>query len=306
MSNIAYIFPGQGAQYVGMGEDLYHRYSQAREVFEQASSILDFDLTKLIFQGPPEELTKTDNCQVAIFTVSAACLSVLRQEQPEVNAKYTAGLSLGEYTALVTAGALEFEQALKLVRKRAQYMDEAAQQNPGGMVSLIGLEKDKVGDICAEANVEIANLNCPGQIVISGSLAALERAKELAQTQGAKRIITLKVSGAFHSSLMKGASVKLAEALEGVEIRPPKISVVSNVTAGQEGTAEEIKDNLIRQLVSPTLWEDSVRFISKQGIKNFLEIGPGKVLKGLLRRIDPQLEVNNIEKVQDLEQLKKE
>ncbi len=301
MVNVAYIFPGQGAQYVGMGEDFYCRCPQSKEVFERANNVLDFDLTGLIFKGPVEELTKTINCQVTVFVVSVAFLKALQAHKPDISVRYTAGLSLGEYTALVAAGAVGFEEALKLVRKRAEYMDEAAQQNPGAMLSLLGLPLARVKKICEETKVEIANLNCPGQIVISGQLAALEKAGELAQASGARRVIPLKVSGAFHSSLMAPAAQKLAKALKEAEFHQPKIPVISNVTAAEESTPQEIKDNLARQVASGTRWEDSINFISSCGIRKFIEIGPGKVLKGLLRKIDPQLTVYNIETVEDLE-----
>lgn len=306
MSKVAYIFPGQGAQYVGMGEDFYHRYPRAKAVFDEANSILDFDLSKLIFQGPIEELTRTLNSQVAIFTVSVACLKVLEAEHPPFSVSYTAGLSLGEYTALVAAGAFSFAEGLKLVRNRAEYMEEASLKNPGGMISLIGLPLDTVEDISQRAKVEVANLNCPGQVVISGSLSALEKAKQEAEARGVKKVIPLKVGGAFHSSLMAPASQRLIRALEEMEICPPKISVVSNVTAKVENSSQEIKDNLARQIVSRTLWEESVRFIGSSGIKTFLELGPGKVLKGLLRKIDPQLKVYNIGTVEELEKFKQE
>ncbi len=301
MTKVAYIFPGQGAQYVGMGKDFYQRYSQAKAIFEQANSILDFDLTKLIFQGPIEELSKTINSQVAIFTVSVACLKALEAGHPPFSVSYTAGLSLGEYAALVAAGAFSFAEGLKLVKNRAQYMEQASCANPGGMLSVIGLPLEIVEEISQGAKVEVANLNCPGQIVISGSLPALEKAKEEAEARGAKKVVPLKVGGAFHSSLMAPAAQRLVAALEEVEIRSPKLAVVSNVTAKGESSPQEIKDSLARQVVSRTLWEESVKFIGSEGIKCFLELGPGKVLKGLLRRIDPQLTVYNIGTVEELE-----
>jgi [acyl-carrier-protein] S-malonyltransferase len=301
MLKVAYLFPGQGAQYVGMGEDFYRESPQAKEVFERANSVLDFDLASLIFKGPLEELTKTVNCQLATFTASVACFRALQACELKINVKYTAGLSLGEYTALLAAGVLDFEQTLKLVKSRAQYMEEAAWLNPGGMLSLIGLPLNSVEKICEKAEVEIANQNCPGQIVISGKFGALEKAKEQAENLGAKRVIPLKVSGAFHSSLMAAVSEKLAKTLKEVEIRQPQVPVVSNVTARPENNPEEIKDNLARQVASGTRWEESINFISSCGIKNFLEIGPGRVLKGLMRRIDPELKVYNIGTVEDLE-----
>lgn len=306
MLNFAYLFPGQGAQYVGMGEDFYRESPQAKEIFERANNVLGFDLLKLIFKGPLDQLTRTVNCQVAVFTVSVACFRALQACELGIDAKYAAGLSLGEYTALVAAGVLNFEQALKLVRSRADYMEEAAQMNPGGMLSLIGLSLNSVEEICNKTKVEIANQNCPGQIVISGKPNALEKAKEEAEKLGAKRVISLKVSGAFHSSLMAPASEKLAKNLEKVQLRQPKITVVSNVTARPENNSQEIKDNLARQVASGTRWEDSINFISSSGIRKFIEIGPGKVLKGLLRRINPELKIYNIETVGDLESLRKE
>jgi len=306
MVKVAYIFPGQGAQYVGMGQDFYSRLPEAKEVFECADKILGFKLSDIIFKGPLEELTRTINCQVAVFTVSIACLRALQAQGLKTDLKFTAGLSLGEYAALVAAEALSFKEAVKLVRDRGLYMEQAAQENPGGMVSVIGLALHAVERICAEAKTEVANLNCPGQIVISGALAALEEAKEKSLAAGAKKVIPLKVAGAFHSSLMAQAKQKLAQTLEETVISPPKLPVISNVTAKEESAPAEIKDNLARQLVSRTLWEDSINFISSSGIGGFIEIGPGKVLKGLARKIDSGLKVYNIGTVEELEGFRKE
>lgn len=306
MTNLAYIFPGQGAQYVGMGEDFYHQYPQSRQVFEQANQILNFDLTALIFNGPFEQLTRTAYCQVAIFTVSIAYLQAWESEFPQQPASVTAGLSLGEYAALVAAGAISFEDGLRLVQIRAQYMEEASQKKPGGMVSVLGLSLEAVEALTRQTQTEVANLNSPGQIVISGSAQALEQAKEKAHALGAKKTIVLNVGGAFHSSFMEPARQELVKALEKTEIRPPRIPVISNVTAQEARSVQEIRENLARQVVARTLWEDSVRKISASGIQDFLEIGPGKVLKGLLRKIDPALRVYTIETVQDLASLKGE
>ncbi len=306
MLNVAYIFPGQGAQYVGMGEELYRNCASAREVFERANSILSFNLSGMIFKGPLAELTKTANCQLAIFTVSLASLRAWGEVQPPVTVKFTAGLSLGEYTALVAAGALSFEDGLKLVQKRAQYMQEASLQHPGGMLCLLGLPLTTVEDICAQTKAEVANLNCPGQIVISGELSGLEKAKQLAENLGAKKVVPLKVGGAFHSSLMAEAKQRLTRALEEVQIHPVKMPVVSNVTAKEESEPEEIKDNLARQIAGRIRWEDSINFISSCGIRRFIEIGPGKVLKGLLRKIDSGLQVYNIESIADVQRSKEE
>lgn len=301
MLNVAYLFPGQGAQYIGMGRDFYQSSPQAKKVLALADSALGFSLTELIFKGPEEELAKTINCQVAIFTVSIAVLRVLEARQPKISLSYTAGLSLGEYTALVAAGAIDFEQGLKLVHQRARYMEEAAGENPGGMLSLIGLSLPQVQDICATAGVEIANLNCPGQIVVSGRKAGLEKAGTLARTAGARGVIPLKVNGAFHSSLMGPAKQRLSQDLLAAPISSPRVPVISNVTAEEETTPSQIKENLARQICARTRWEDSVKYISAKGVRVFLEIGPGKVLKGLLGRIDPELQVYNIGTIEELE-----
>ena len=301
MLDVAYIFPGQGAQYVGMGLDFYNQYPQAKEVFERANSTLGFDLTKLIFNGPSDDLIRTDNCQVAIFVTSLAYFFALSAQDIDFNVKFAAGLSLGEYTALVAAGALSFEQGLKLVRKRGQYMDQAAQDNPGGMLSVIGLSVEAVENICCQTKTEIANLNCPGQVVISGTLGALEEAKILAAKNGARKSIPLQVGGAFHCSLMSSAAQKLHQDLEDITISVPRIDVVNNVKATVEKNPQAIKDNLAQQVAHRTRWEDSIGLISAAGIKHFLEIGPGKILKGLLRKIDPELSVYNIGTTEELE-----
>lgn len=305
MLDVAYIFPGQGAQYVGMGLDFYNQYPQAKEVFERANSTLGFNLTKLIFNGPADDLIRTDNCQVAIFVTSLAYFFTLSAQDISFNVKFSAGLSLGEYTALVAAEALSFEEGLRLVRKRGQYMDQAAQDNPGGMLSIIGLSVEVVENICRQTKTEIANLNCPGQVVISGSLKALEEAKVLAVKSGARKSIPLQVGGAFHCSLMGSAAQKLHQDLMEIKINAPKIDVVNNVKATVEKNPQAIKDNLAEQVAHRTRWEDSISLISAAGVKHFLEIGPGKVLKGLLRKIDPELSVYNIGTVQELEELEK-
>lgn len=300
MINAAYIFPGQGAQYTGMGKDFYAKIPQARAIFEQADQILGFELSQLMFAGPIEQLTQTVHCQVAIFTASIAYLNTLQAKNLPLTITYTAGLSLGEYSALVASGTLSFPEGLKLVRARAEFMEEAAHLNPGGMLCLIGLSQETARQICRQTQAEIANLNCPGQIVVSGTPEALEKTKEKANEQNVKRVIPLQVSGAFHSSLMMPAAQKLTLLLENTRIQSPKIPIVSNVTAGEESLPQKIKDNLAKQVVMPTRWEDTIRFISAQGTKTFIEIGPGKVLAGLLRKIDPQLKVYNIETVEDL------
>lgn len=294
MVDAAYIFPGQGAQYVGMGKELYESSPEAKEVFDKAGEILKFDLTKLCFEGPEEELTLTSNSQVAILVHSLAALKALEQKPVrEYEPKFALGLSLGEYTALVASGCLTFEDGVRLVRKRGQFMEKASIKNPGTMACIIGIELAEVEKLTKGFGCEIANLNCPGQVVISGSSSSVELAASMARDKGAKRAIMLEVSGAFHSSLMDPAREKLEKEISSVTFNPPNFPVISNVTARAAANPEEIKENLIKQVNSKTLWEDSVKYVASQGIKTYLEIGPGTVLKGLLRRIDKTLNVIN-------------
>lgn len=294
MVEVAYIFPGQGAQYIGMGKALYDEYEIAAKTFKQANRILGFDLARLCFEGPAEELVKTENCQVAILVASVAALRVHLTQKSEFIPEVALGLSLGEYTALVAAEALTFSDAVRIVRLRGQYMEEAGRENPGKMASILGLDLKDVEGICEESGTEVANINCPGQVVVSGRIEAVDKAAELASGKGAKRVIMLDVSGAFHSSLMANTSHKLATVLKGVLILPPKISVVSNVSAYSQDDPTQIKENLIDQVSTATRWEESIRHVAERGITTFLEIGPGTVLKGLLHRIDPNLICHNI------------
>ncbi|MCM8778602.1 MAG: ACP S-malonyltransferase [Candidatus Omnitrophica bacterium] len=297
---IAFVFPGQGAQYVGMGKDVYESFRDVRLLFEKAEGVLKFDLKKLCFEGPAEKLKLTSLAQPAILVVSLSVLEALKILAPDISPQVVAGLSLGEYSALAFAGAIGFEDAVRLVYKRGEFMEEASRLHPGGMVSLLGLNYETVENICRESRAEIANLNCPGQIVISGTQEALEKAVNLAKEKGVKKAIYLEVSGPFHSSLMSSASKKLLVELNRIEIRTPRVPVVSNVTAYFENTPREIHTNLVNQINHPTRWEESVRFMVDGGVTLFLEIGPGKVLSGLIRRIDSSLEVYNIETVQDI------
>lgn len=299
---VSYLFAGQGSQYIGMGKDLYESFPESRLVFDKADKVLKIALSKLCFEGPREELTRTQNCQPAILTMSIAAWeafkSVVRPQTSDL--RYAAGLSLGEYSALVAAGAISFEDAVYLVRRRGQFMEEEALKHPGKMLSVIGLDSAAIKQICADTKTEIANMNCPGQIVIAGDIREIEQAQALAKERGAKMAVMLEVSGAFHSSFMKEASLKLAKELDKIKIDKPKTPVISNVTAKPVGSAGEVKDNLIKQVSSPVLWEDSMRFILSKGIMNFIEFGPGKVLKGLMRRIDVNAQVINIEKKEDI------
>ena len=290
-----FLFPGQGAQYVGMGKSLCERFPAARAVFERANGLLGFDLAKICFDGPESELTRTDISQPAILTCSIATLAALGN--PPCHA--TAGLSLGEYTALVCAGAIGFDSALPLVCDRGRYMQQASQERPGTMASIIALGRAKVDQAVAEASqagiVAVANLNCPGQIVISGEVQAVDKACEIAKAMGAKMAIKLNVAGAFHSPLMEPARTKLEARLKSVPILPPRFTVVSNVTGRPVDTPEQIRDTLARQVTSPVLWEESMRYLSGLGISEFCEIGPGKVLAGLMKRINPAATVKNVD-----------
>lgn len=298
----AFIFPGQGAQFVGMGKDLYQASLKVKEIFDKADSILGFSLSKLCFEGPQEELTQTINCQPAILTTSFALFELFRETKPfnTIIPKYAAGLSLGEYSALLSAGVLGFEDSLLLVRKRAELMEEEAKINPGKMAAVIGLDRQVLKDIALESKVEIANLNCPGQVVISGNRETVEKAKELACNKGAKRVIDLEVSGAFHCSLMRSAADKFAKLLKDITFKSFRFPVISNVSAKPYSGTQDISDKLIKQIYSPVLWEDEVRFMASQGVKIFYEIGPGTILKGLLRKIDVSLEVKSIGSLNDM------
>lgn len=297
---VAYLFAGQGSQYVGMGKDLYETFPESKAVFDEADEALGFSISKLCFEGPSVELTRTNNCQPAIFTVTIAALEAYKTRTKEEGA-YAAGLSLGEYSALVAAGALNFMDAVYLLRKRGEFMEEEALNKPGKMLSVIGLDLETVKKVCAQSNTEIANINSPGQIVISGGVLEIGQAKKIAEDSGAKMTILLEVSGAFHSSFMQGASTKLARELDKIKVSIPKIPVISNVDAKPVTSAEQIKQNLVRQVASSVLWEDSMKFILSQGVSNFIEFGPGKVLKGLMRRIDPNATVVNIDKKEDIQ-----
>ena len=305
---VAYLFPGQGAQYVGMGRELYDGCAESRNIFDEAERILpDAGIKRLCFKGPIEELTQTANSQVCILVASIAALralgSELRTPNSELNVVACAGLSLGELTSLVAAGSIAFPDAVRLVRRRGELMEEASLKNPGSMASIIGLSFKDLEPICKESGAEIANLNCPGQIVISGKKECVDKAMLLATEKGARKAMPLKVSGGFHSSLMKEAAGLFKAELDKVKFSSPQIGVVSNVTAEYEKSPDEIKINLVKQLFSPVRWEESIRRIANQGVDVFYEIGPGKVLKGLLRRIDANLKVHNIEKLEDINTL---
>ncbi len=290
MTKTAFLFPGQGAQHVGMGKTIVEKIPAAAALYDQAADILGFDLAKLCFEGPKEELDATNISQPALFVSSLAALEMVKAEQPELleNVAMTAGLSLGEYTSLVFAGAMSFGDGLKVVKRRGVAMQAAAEATPSGMASILLLDKEKVQAICDEASavgqLTIANYLCPGNLVVSGSKAAVAKAVELAEPAGG-RAIELAVAGAFHTDIMKPADEQVGEVLATAEVSSPKIPVVSNVDAKTHADPAEIKDLLVRQVVNPVHWEDSIRLMLDEGIEEFYEIGPGKVLKGLLKRI---------------------
>jgi [acyl-carrier-protein] S-malonyltransferase len=300
LTRIAFLFPGQGAQSVGMGRQAAESVPGARRLYDRAAEVLGYDLAKLCFEGPADELDSTIYSQPALFVTSLAALEQLRQEQPDVvlSCEAAAGLSLGEYTALVFAGALEFEAGLQLVQERGAAMQDAADATPSGMVSILGLERSQVESLCERAAygeiLQIANYLCPGNIVISGTVAACQRAADLAPAAGAMKAIPLAVAGAFHTPIMQSAVDRLAAALNDVRLSKPDIPVVSNVDALPHDDPEEIRQILIRQVVAPVRWEESMRYLLEQGFDQFHEIGPGRVLRGLIKRIDRKVACHGV------------
>lgn len=295
MNKLAFIFPGQGAQYVGMGKDLYNNFKEARNIFDEADKALNEKISKICFEGPEEKLQETVNTQPAILTHSMTCFSILKAHGiiPDI----VAGLSIGEYSALVAAESIKFEQAVPLVQKRGRFMQEAVPLGEGSMAAILGLTKEEVLEICNTASkegiVEAANFNCPGQIVIAGEAKAVSAAIELAKEKGAKKAIPLSVSAPFHCSLMKPAAEKLSVELEKVDIANPKIPVVANVNAEIVSSSNAIKEFLIRQVYSPVFWEDCVKKMMDFGADVFVEVGPGKALSGFVKKISKDVTVLN-------------
>ena len=302
MSGVVFLFPGQGSQYAGMGRELADSFPVARRVFEEADRALGFSISQLCFSGPDEALKLTENTQPAILTVSVAAYHVL--EQNGVRPDYVAGHSLGEYSALVAAGALKFADAVRLVRKRGQYMQEAVPRGEGAMAAILGMRPGQVAEICRKATdgkVMPANLNSPEQTVISGDAAAVKSAVENASAAGAKRAVMLPVSAPFHSELMRPAQERLKEDLGATELSSLRIPLVTNVDAGTITSAAEAREALIRQVTLSVRWEESIRELIEQGATTFVEVGPGRVLSGLLRQIDRSVHSLNVEDMKSLQ-----
>ncbi|NLJ76695.1 MAG: ACP S-malonyltransferase [Peptococcaceae bacterium] len=304
--NIAYVFPGQGSQYVGMGKELCREYPEAAVIYKKADEALGFPLSRLCFEGPREELNLTANTQPAVLTTSLACLKVLKSVT-ELVPSAVAGHSLGEYTALVAAGSLMFGDAVRLVHKRGQYMQQAVPVGEGGMAAVLGLSGKQVIKACWEASaagvIEAVNLNCPGQVVVAGDTAGLKAVEPLLKEAGARRIVPLSVSAPFHSSLMVPAGRKLAHDLGQVVVADPQIPVVANVSADLVHTGQEVSESLVKQVSSPVRWEESVLKMISLGVDTFIEVGPGKVLSGLVKKINRKVTVLNFADSSSLEKI---
>jgi [acyl-carrier-protein] S-malonyltransferase len=301
MAKTALLFAGQGAQTVGMGRDLAGQFPAAKSWFERANTTLGYDLAHICFEGPEAELTKTEHAQPGIFLVGWIAFELLREKVPRLEFQATAGLSLGEFTALAAAGAISFEDGLKVVRERGRFMQEACETTQGGMAAIIGLDESATREVCAHSGAYLANLNCPGQIVISGPSDKLQQACELAKARGAKRALPLAVNGAYHSPLMSSAQSKLDAALKTFQIVEPKVPVVSNVTARPHAAPAEVRSRLVEQVTASVRWEDSMRYLLSQGFTRFIELGPGTALTGFMKRIDKNVQMLNVADVPSLE-----
>ncbi|MBI4744886.1 MAG: ACP S-malonyltransferase [Actinobacteria bacterium] len=304
MVKTAFVFPGQGSQYVGMGFDLVKNFSEADRIFKKADDILGRSISSLCFNGPLEDLSLTNNLQPAIFTLSCAYLTLIEKF---IKPDFVAGHSLGEYTAVAASGALDFSETLKLLQVRANAMAEAASEKPGAMLAVLGLNVEKLKDVISpyqnDGVIEIANYNCPGQIVLSGEIEMISRMEDALKSAGVRKTVRLPVSGGFHSPLMSSARKKFADYIEKISFQDVKIPLVSNYTARPAIKGEEIKENLIKQIDAPVLWEDSVLFMIGNNVKMFVEAGPGKVLKGLLKRISQEVKAISVEDFSSIDEL---
>jgi [acyl-carrier-protein] S-malonyltransferase len=310
MGKIAFVFPGQGSQFVGMGKDLYDNFSEIRNLYEEANDAVGFSLSNLCFYGPEEQLRQTCNTQPALLATSIAILKSMQLMNVDVQADFAAGHSLGEYTAIVAAGGLTYQSAISLVHKRGQYMEQAAANGIGKMSAVLGIDRSILEKICNDISennsfVQLANMNCPGQIIISGHKEAVDKAGEMAKELGAKRVIALDVSGPFHSKLMQPAKEDLRYAIDGANFIDINIPIISNANAQAVTNAEYIKQLLLEQLTSAVLWEDSINYLINQGVDTFIEIGPGKVLSGLIKKIDRNSITHNVYNLDSLTSLQK-
>ena len=289
MTKVAYLLPGQGAQAVGMGKAFYDRFKASREIYQQANHALGFDVTALCFEGPQEELTKTEKCQPALFVTSMAAYAAFCECAPSLLPVGVAGLSLGELTSLAVAQALKLSEAFYLVQARADAMAECTAHHKGAMLAVVGLTSEAIQDVCEESGASAANYNAQDQIVLSGTVESIDKAEGLAKAAGAKRAVKLDVAGAFHSSLMQPAADKFRQAVSKVAFQTPRVPVISNVTGRPVHEPADIGELLVKQIVSPVLWEPSMRYLIDQGATHFIEFPPARVLTGLLRRIDPSV-----------------
>jgi [acyl-carrier-protein] S-malonyltransferase len=301
MSKTALLFAGQGAQVVGMGQDLATKFPAAQAWFDRANAALGYDLTGICFRGPEAELTKTEHAQPGIFLVSWVAFELLKARVPGLKFDATAGLSLGEFTALTAAGVMGFEDGLRVVRQRGRFMQEACEVTQGGMAAVIGLDEAPTREACAEAGVVLANLNCPGQLVISGAAENIGKACELAKAKGAKRAIPLTVAGAYHSPLMASAQPKLQAELNALKLAAPQVPVIANVTAQPHGAPDQITARLVEQVTASVRWEESMRYLLAQGFTRFIELGPGAALTGFMKRISKDVQMLNVSDAASLE-----
>ncbi len=301
MKSLAWLFPGQGAQAVGMGRDIAEQIPAAAALFHRASEVLGFDLAKVCFEGPDTELTRSDRAQPAIFVVSMACAEALSHAKPGLAWAFAAGHSLGEWSALCAAGVVSFEDALRILQARGRFMQEACEQNPGSMLAVLGLPREAVEQVAARSGAEVANFNEPSQTVLSGTREAIDAAEKVAVELKAKRAVRLSVAGAFHSTLMKPAADRLADLLAGIPFSTSRFPVMSNATGRPHGTPDEIRQAMVLQVTSSVRWSDSIQYLASQGVGRYVECGPGRILTGLVKRIDREAELHNISDLPSLQ-----